>query len=78
MNKVRGWPVLLGLTLLLAAPSAAVAASMVFGREELFTLNAGNITALKTSGFTTVTLFVVDVGTNGDPNYGCFSANVRW
>ncbi len=42
---------------------------MIFGREELFTLNSGNISALKSSGFTTVTLFVVDVETNGDLNF---------
>ena len=59
----------MGLIWLLAAPQAAVAASMIFGREELFTLNSGNISALKSSGFTTVTLFVVDVETNGDLNF---------
>ncbi len=42
---------------------------MVFGREELFNLNVGNISALKSSGFTTVVLFVVDVAANGDLNY---------
>jgi hypothetical protein len=61
--------VLLALLALFAAPSAVVASSMIFGREELFTLNSGNISALKNSGFTTVILFVVDVETNGDLNY---------
>jgi len=58
-----------GMLLLLVWSPGAKAASMVFGREELFTLNAGNISALKNSGFTTVILFVVDVATNGDLNY---------
>jgi len=59
----------LGIFMLLAPLAQVKAASMVFGREELFTLNTGNITALKNSGFTTVILFVVDVEANGDLNY---------
>lgn len=65
----RCLPVMAGLMMLLAAAPTAVAASAIFGREELFTLNAGNISALKSSGFTTMILFVVDVETNGDLNY---------
>ena len=54
----------------LAGPyQASAAPNAVFGREELFTLNSGNISALKSSGFTTVILFVVDVESNGDLNY---------
>ncbi len=59
----------LGLMGSLATSSTAIAASAIFGREELFTLNSGNISAIKSSGFTTVILFVVDVETNGDLNF---------
>jgi hypothetical protein len=58
-----------GLWLLFALSPSLIAASVIFGREELFTLNSGNISALKNSGFTTVILFVVDVAANGDLNY---------
>ena len=59
-----------GLILAMAnLPQTVAASAMIFGREELFTLNAGNISALKNSGFTTVCLFVVDVAANGDLNY---------
>jgi hypothetical protein len=67
--KACGLPVLLGLLLWSAVPSPVGAASAIFGREELFTLNSGNISALKSSGFTTMILFVVDVEANGDLNY---------
>lgn len=52
-----------------AAPQRACAAtSAIFGRERLFTLNAADTAALKSS-YSTVILFVVDVEANGDLNY---------
>jgi Concanavalin A-like lectin/glucanases superfamily len=69
LTKERCLSLLVGLWLLFALSPSLIAASVIFGREELFTLNSGNISALKNSGFTTVILFVVDVAANGDLNY---------
>jgi len=62
---------LLTLFFLLAASSRAKAAPpiAVFGREDFYTLDAGQTSKLKNSGFNTAILFVVDVGANGDLNY---------
>lgn len=57
------------LLAMLAAPQhAAAATTMIYGRERLFTLNAADTAAIKSS-YSTVVLFVVDVAPNGDLNY---------
>jgi hypothetical protein len=62
---------LLTVFALLAAPLPVKAAPpiAVFGREDFYTLDAGQTSKLKNSGFNTAILFVVDVEANGDLNY---------
>jgi len=57
------------LVLLFGMRPISAATAGLFGREALFTLNSSQISALKSSGFTTIILFVVDVESNGDLNY---------
>ncbi|MCW3059041.1 MAG: putative secreted protein [Capsulimonas sp.] len=57
------------LVLLAGAPrSASAATAALFGRERLYSLGAADVAAIK-STYSTVILFVVDVGSNGDLNY---------
>ena len=51
-----------------APQRASAATSVLFGREHLYTLSADDVAAIK-STYSTVVLFVVDVGSNGDLNY---------
>ena len=70
MFKTVCLPMLLGLIWVLTATSATAAPPVaVFGRDNFYTLNAGDTAKLKNSGFNTAILFVVDVAANGDLNY---------
>lgn len=57
------------MSLAASIPAKAAPPIAVFGREDFYTLDAGQASKLKNSGFNTAILFVVDVATNGDLNY---------
>ena len=69
LSRIMATAIGAGVLATVGPPPASATPSAVFGREELYTLNSGNISALRASGFTTVILFVVDVASNGDLNY---------